>query len=201
MLEPTSAHESQFFLWTKFLSSNAWHIRLFLIPRKAWASKVGCPVTCSLVIQLQGKIYCVARTIKIANSWFQFISQPLNWLQIDMADAFAKGSSNELYPMHKRVLYIFLPKGLRVTTVATKTENLDYLWNVLHIGATLNVACRMHRRALAEPCSKSWCNTAVEDGLVHLKACMYHWLRQPCIAVKHDLLLCGSKLHAELALV
>ena len=44
-----------------------------------------------------------------------------------MADAFAKGSPNDLYPMHKRVLYIFLPKVLRVTIVATKTENLDYL--------------------------------------------------------------------------
>ena len=36
----------------------------------------------------------------------------------------------------------------------------------------MNVACRMHRLALAEPCSKSWCNTAVEDGLVHSKACI-----------------------------
>ena len=86
---------------------------------KLGVPKVGCPVTCTLVIQLQGKIYCVARTIKIANRWFQFISQPLNWLQIDMADAFAKGSRNDLYPVHKGVLYIFLPKALRVKTVTT----------------------------------------------------------------------------------
>ena len=36
----------------------------------------------------------------------------------------------------------------------------------------MNVACRMHRLALAEPCSKTWCNTVVEDGLVHSKACI-----------------------------
>ena len=36
----------------------------------------------------------------------------------------------------------------------------------------MNVACRMYRLALAEPCSKPWCNTAVEDGLVHSKGCI-----------------------------
>ena len=44
----------------------------------------------------------------------------------------------------------------------------------------MNVACRMHRLALAEPCSKPWCNTAVEDGLVHSKACIGVTLRLTC---------------------
>ena len=115
-LQPTKVN---FSCEPNFLASTHDTLGYSYFLEKLGVPKVGCPVTCTLVIQLQGKIYCVARTIKIANSWFQFISQPLNWLQIDMADAFAKGSRNDLYPVHKGVLYIFLPKALRVKTVTT----------------------------------------------------------------------------------